>query len=750
MKTAKKRICLLLAFALALCLSACRSEAEPVKAPDSAPNGGGSPATAATPSVTIPEPVASAETVPGYSSTEVPLPDWIASLGKTEMIGDAIYMRADTKDGGMAAASYDTMTDTWQRYDFDTGEALYPSVDNFTATEEAIWILLREGFSDEELESHNYSRSLEYYLVHIDLNTGEQTCSHVDFWREGSPYICSLIALDDRRCLVGDDDKVRLIDPAAQVIGMPDIRIPGTGFHAWVDGELYIDTADGFHRLDRESLRYDGLIEAIPTDRFVYGSSLGHFLFIESSALFSVDVTTGEKTKLFDWPDVALGYRRMCGWEGLENANGDIFHITDRLIKVSYGQIPVKKVLTLACFGSASKELSYPFNDTAYTIQSSLMDAVVRFNSTDPEYRIELKPLVYQDQAEQNRLLIELASGRDVDLIDTSLLPAGAVDGKMLVDLLPYIDADSSISREDFLPGVLSAMTKNGGLYEYTDKVTMLTVFTHPEFAGGWTAETILDLMAQHPEMRVPYGREKLVALFARAATAEFMNWSDMSFRFDSPEFISWLELLKALPAEEGEWSRNPYLFYFTGDYASLTGYQPRSLLNDQFVTAGFPGSGGTGSYFMDLGQFSDDRSGSFPDGTRTQGCKTSLGIMASGRNTDGAWRFVRSFMQGEEKPSLSEGIPVLRQAFERAVDWELERQQAADNRGFDFEFFNEQDAQALRELVYATDRMVCSDEAALNTIRTAINAYLDGKGMADETAQQIQSRLSLYMAELS
>ena len=378
------------------------------------------------------------------------------------------------------------------------------------------------------------------------------------------------------------------------------------------------------------------------------------------------------------------------------------------------------------------------------------MDAVVRFNNTDPEYRVEIKPLIYSTEAERDRLLIDLAtSGSGVDLLDTSLLPAGAVDAGMFVDLLPYIDADESIGREDFIPGVLDAMTRGGGLYEYIDKVALLTMYTSPGFAAGdWTVEHIQELIAGHPELALPAGQERLVTMFSLAATAEFMDWTDMSCHFDSPEFIAWLTLLKALPMEGDEWSRDPFLFWVDHDFTASVGYRTRERLNDEYVTVGFPGAQGSGSYFMKLGQYGAHRSGHLPGDLTTGGYNTSLGIMASGENRDGAWRFMRTFMRGEAQPSLYSGIPVLRDCFERAVDFELRQQQSTDNRGFAFEFFNERDAEALRELVYGTQAMACSDGVVLDAMRTAINAYLGGQGSAEDAARQIQSRLSLYMGE--
>ena len=741
MKKTIKTICLLLIFALVTPLSACHSNPEQSEIPvdtNVTPN---------VPTVTIPEPIVSGETTSGYISTEIDTPDWIKSLGCCEIIGDVFYMAAYPKEGGIAAASYDTVKDEWQRYDLDTGSALYPSIDRLSATEDSLWVLLREGFSDEELEKSNYSRTLDYYLVHMNLNTGEQSCRHVDFWQEGKPYLMSLIALDSDRALVGDDNKTRLISPDAQVIGTPNLQLMGMGFHNHIGGELYVNTAAGLSRLDKEALSYDAPVAGIG-EQTLYSSTLGHFPIMEENQFLFVDPVTGERTKLFDWIDVALSYRHMYGLDGLENSLGDIYHLTDRLIKVTPGQVPLKKTLTLACFGDASAAM-YELSDTSYVCPDSIMDAVVRFNNTDPEYKIELKPLIYHDETERNRLLMELATGSDIDIVDTSLLPEGAIDKELLIDLMPYIDADASIGREDFIPSLLTAMTRNGGLYEYTDKVAMFTMLTCPELAGeDWTVENILELSFTHPEKKLPVNRDRLLIHFIRAATAEFMDWTDMSCNFDCPEFTAWLTLLKTLADRPVDMSEAPPLFETTFDFSGDSWLH--TIMQGDYVPVGFPDAEGTGSYFIKLGRPNVFGSGYFPDGRGNGGCNTSLGILASGKNRDGAWRFMRTFMQGEAEPVLATGIPVLKDRFEWAVDAWVEREKAQDHRGSQYAFFNDSDAQALRELVYNSDKFVCEDEPVINTLETVINAYLGGKGSAEEAAQQIQSRLSLYMAELA
>lgn len=763
----KKAVYLILAIVMAFNLAACGAAAKdegtaPTVGTGSAGNGSG---------VEIIAPVASNETMPGYISTEIENPDWVDSWGGCEIIGDTFYILARAKDGGLWLAAFDTLSEAWRSYSLETGAALNPSSGLLSAAEDAVWILFREGRTDEEISRNDYTRELGYYLLHIDLASGAQTWTPLEFWHEGSPYIMALIALDNGRALLGDGEKAVLIDSAANIIGAPDITIQGTGLHARIGGKLYLQTENGLAELDPATLQYGAPIEEI-IDQSVYCSSLGSFLTTKDDVLYSVDPETGAYTEIFPWMDVALSYSRLYGWHGLENSNGDIFHLTDRITKISKGEVPVKKALTLACFGDAASD-EYRYSNYSYTLTPALKDAIIRFNNSDVEYRVEIKPYIYHDESERDRMLIELGTGSDIDLIDTSLLPDGAVKGQMFTDMLPYIDADKSISRDDFIPTLFNSMMRDGGLFEYTDKYTMLTMYTHKEFMDGdpaacsspnkwtmhilpetvgqetWTTDRIRSLMAQYPDLRTPGTQKEMVKLFAWAATAEFMDRGSAEAHFDDPLFVEWLTFLKKLTNTISEYAPSAYLFNISYDLASDLGFRVRNILRGDCAVVGFPGASGGGTYFMELGKpGAFGGTGSLCDELYmyTNGVPTSLGMMAAGQNQQGAWRFMRTLMLGAEEPALIKGIPVMKKSFERAVENELHRDRSGEN--LPFEPFNQADADTLHQLVYGTDKLVCTDEAVMAVLEEVINAYLGGKWSAEEAAQQIQGRLSIYMAE--
>lgn len=752
MRKLQKKACLALLAAMLLGLCACGAgPSEPT------PTATAAPATADPTAAPTPAPTAR-PTVPGYVASEIPSPDWVKRLYAADVYGDKLYMPTQTKDGAPVVAVFDTLTDTFSRIDIDLEGLHNPYLSDVSVAESTLWLYVYEIKTPEEAQNNSYLEELGIYLVCVNLDTGAQMCSKTP-WKNENGAPAYLLALDNERALTGNDfnesSPVALIDRSANVLGAPETVLRGNVARVRVNGELWVQSDAGLAPYDIGALRFTGTpVPELANQPYLYSGNCGRILVTRDNVLYAYDPAAREETEILRWADVALSSKRICGRYGLESSNGDIYHLTDRITKISRGEVPVRDTLTLACLGDTTAD-GYPVNggyfgstNRTYVYSDTLMDAIFRFNNSDPDYRVEVKPYIYGSEEERTRLLIELATGGEVDLIDTSLLPDGTADSSMLVDLLPYLDADAELTREDFIPGLLNAMMRNGGLYEYIDRFDILTVTARQDFAAGgeWTAERMRALAAQNPELRIENNAENLVLLFSRAATAEFMDTVSAECRFTDPAFAEWLKLLKALcAADSPDWRTEEYAFYVDYDFPSHIGDSSRRFAGGEYAVVGFPNVE-NGSYLMRYGTPTARGYGSYiADGMMTAGADTSIGIMASSGNIDGAWRFVKTYMSGAEDVDLSLGVPANKAGFERAVENALAREQDERLR---YPRFTESDAEYIRSVAYNTTKCVISSPEVTSTMRTVLNAYLGGQYTEDAAAAQLQSRLSIYLAE--
>lgn len=696
------------------------------------------------------------ETAEGWIPSRIAFPNWLARSTGWETDGDAIYLSGMTPENQLVAASYDTLSGEWQRIDFTIADAYHPQLGCLSYAGHSLWGLLEEGPSREDLDQGSWRDDLGYYVLHIDLTSGESTAVRIPFEGEGSTegsglHFSGLLGLDDGRALLGAMDRFYVIDANANVLSEPNLHTNGSLWHFRVGETLYLWTQDGYAPFDPETLSFgtpldiEGLGDA--------SSNNGHLLRKWQRSLCVADPMTGESETMFQWMDVALSNGDIYGGVCLENSLGDVYYpdgedmlLLKGLICAKKGQVPVKQPLRLGCFGYTGGEMyadAQASGALPYSATMELLDTIVRFNNTDPQYKIEVVPITYANEQERDRVLIELATRSDLDLLDTSRLPDNALDSGLLADMLPMIDADDSISREDFIEPLFALMTKSGGLYEYTDKFTLLTMTTHAELFPGrenWTVENIEALIAAHPDMDPLWhslDRDLITTLFCWAATAEFIDHEVGTCSFDSPAFVHWLELLKALP-NGSQYSEEPKLMNICYDLASSAGHQEKYMMKGDYVVAGFPETQGTGSYYLKLG--------SSPNAWRgTMGENTRIGIMAASSKQAGAWRFVRMLMEGADEISLSQGIPVFKQSFERALDTRISDD--FDER-FQIGYLNAENAEELRQQVYSTTKLVDTDEGLIRILRDEISRYYGGQVTGEEAAKAIQSRASIYVSE--
>ena len=696
------------------------------------------------------------ETAEGWIPSRIAFPNWLARSTGWETDGDTIYLSGMTPENQLVAASYDTLSGEWQRIDFTIADAYHPQLGCLSYAGHSLWGLLEEGPSREDLDQGRWRDDLGYYVLHIDLTSGESTAVRIPFEGEGSTegsglFFSGILGLDDGRALLGAMDRFYVIDANANVLSEPNLHTNGSLWHFRVGETLYLWTQDGYAPFDPETLSFgtpldiEGLGDA--------SSNNGHLLRKWQRSLCVADPMTGESETMFQWMDVALSYGDIYGGVCLENSLGDVYYpdgedmlLLKGLICAKKGQVPVKQPLRLGCFGYTGGEMyadAQASGALPYSATMELLDTIVRFNNTDPQYKIEVVPITYANEQERDRVLIELATRSDLDLLDTSRLPDNALDSGLLADMLPMIDADDSISREDFIEPLFALMTKSGGLYEYTDKFTLLTMTTHAELFPGrenWTVENIEALIAAHPDMDPLWhslDRDLITTLFCWAATAEFIDHDVGTCSFDSPAFVHWLELMKTLP-NGSQYSEEPKLMNICYDLASNAGHQEKYMMKGDYVVAGFPETQGTGSYYLKLG--------SSPNAWRgTMGENTRIGIMAASGKQAGAWRFVRMLMEGADEISLSQGIPVFKQSFERALDTRISDD--FDER-FQIGYLNAENAEELRQQVYSTTNLVDTDEGLIRILRDEISRYYGGQVTGEEAAKAIQSRASIYVSE--
>ena len=674
------------------------------------------------------------DAVEGWIAQAIPIPEDVNGWnGMTEefSLSEGVIFFGTKKDGLPAILSYDTENGAWNELSFDrTGLSDLASIRGISVADGVLWALVC---------SWPETGDPEFSLILCDLRQGTQAQRFPIPFRaepdpEGNqPIFSDLYALDGENALLCDHENAYRINGQGEKLETIPLNGCWAGNCCRVNGELYFGgQGEALLHFNRETGSLEESFQAEPLTRCE--SENGH-LFVKGTdrAVLRLDCASGETGDFFNWMDVALDKESLGGNGLIETASGDCYYPARRyLVKVSRAMVKPKTELNLLCFMEDEE-----FIPDSMQGAGQYMDAILYYNNTDPDYKIRVTT-ISGSKEEMTKNLIQLATAGDYDLIDTGILPDGAMDSGLLTDLLPYLDADPVLSREDFIPSVLNGMLRGGKLYAVTPYVQIMTwAMRTDDYPGkdAWTIDSINQMVAQRGDSQVlfwTHDQTQMARLLTKMATAEFIDFDAASCCFDNGRFAQWLELLRTLPYSP-EYSEARCLFEPMFELnAAAPGSIRRSLQSTDYVFCGFPGASGSGHYFarvgQNLGPWISDPSSS-----------VSMGIMERSPHKDAAWRFLKILLLYNE----GSGFPAL------ADRLEAQLAAAVTEEGLQgYPIFSAADADMLRELVYATDKTVREDQQLLDLIYGVVTDYLTGRFSAEEAAANLQSRASIYLSE--
>ena len=672
--------------------------------------------------------------IDGWIAEAIPIPeDMNGWNGMTEefSLSDGIIYFGIKKNGFPAIISYDTQNGSWGEITYDTsGLSDLTGLRGLSVSDGVLWAQLCNypEYGDAEFSLLICDLSQEHHAQRIAIPFQAEPDP------EGNrPAFANVYALDRETALLCDYSNAYIINRKGEKLQTISLNGCWANDCAHVNGVLYFYGEDGhFKRFERENGRFS---ESFAIDGQVRSESEnGHVFSCNADrTVFAYDVLTGETTKIFNWMDVALDADSLNTNKLIETASGDCYYLgRDYLGKVSRAMLKQKTELNMLCFMEDEENIP---NDLQGAGQ--YMDAILYFNNTNPDYKIRVTT-INSSKEDMTKNLIQLATSADYDLIDTGILPDGAMDSSLLTDLLPYIDSDPEISREDFIPNVFEGMLRGGKLYTITPYVQIITWGMRSEDYPGknaWTTDYAEQLIAARGDEQVFFwtkNRDMLAKMLTRISTAEFVDFNRGVCNFTDGRFVQWLELLKNIPYSDG-YSEARCLFDPAFEIRADTPFSIKQLVqSENYCFAGFPGASGSGHYFARVGQ----NMGQWVSDPSSNVC---MGIMEASQHKDAAWCFLKILLQQNN----GTGFPVLAARLDKQLDARVTDEEV---RGY--KSFTAEDADKLRELVYATDKTVCEDQQFIELISGVIQDFLSGRYSAEEAAANLQSHASIYIAE--
>ena len=518
----------------------------------------------------------------------------------------------------------------------------------------------------------------------------------------------------------------RSFDPATGNFGETSKVFTGYGDYSFFSGngyDIYVSSNDGFYGFDPAKDTLTKILDYMDSDlELTYGTS-------------SV-VALSDTEFLANIPDEEYNYTMY------------------RLTKVPADQVQDREIITLA-----GNYIGYDMRQKA-----------TAFNRENDKYRIKIldySKYVTEDDwtAGQKQMNLDIASGNipDIMVFDSDVSLGSYINKGLFVDFNTLFEKDPELKKEKFVKNVIEALSTDDKLYQLPDNFYVASVATKTKYLQGRTNLSIKDCDELIQQAGIDYSKsyglcskESILYSGLSAAGRSYIDWDNRKCNFDSDEFVEFLEFVNKFPTEisDSEWEQYDESCYRNGTalfyYSYISNFRSYKRIEagefgDDITMIGFPN---------DLGE---NCSIICPSDRFT--------ISAQSKNIDGAWQFVRQFFTEEYQDELEYCFPILQSSFDKVAELSLEKEFYLDEDGtknyVDDSYYigdteitipplTRDELEEVKQFIYGLNKVYDYNENVYNIINEEASAFFSGQKSAEEVAQIIQSRVSIYVNENS
>lgn len=492
-----------------------------------------------------------------------------------------------------------------------------------------------------------------------------------------------------------------------------------------------------------------------------FGGNGYDLYYSDDKFIYGFDQASDSLTKLMNLMDSDL-----TGYDSINNA----FAISDKEIiaaipdmdynlklykmtKVAPQDVKDKKVITLA----------------GYYIPYYARKMAFDFNSKNDEYKIK-----FVDYSEYNteddygagaeKLNLDIVSGNvpDIILIDENLPVESYINKGLFADLNSYFANDPELSNTKFLDNIVDAFMTDGKRYQVVPSFEVFTMAVKSKYVDG--RNTISFKECEDLIKKAGISKDKAFGFTTRDEFLEeclkysgssYIDWENKKCDFAGEGFINLIEFSNNFVKEysEADWEDWKDTMYLEDDALFGTWYISRM---DDFTYLKHVRFGTDISLVGYPNDYGQNNSIIIPT--------LRMAISSQSKYKDVAFDYVKSFLSEEYQDETSDGFPVRESSFNKRVEESQERPYNMED-GKKVYYDNtvwlggqevivdpltKAEAEEYSNFIRSLDKVVTYNKGVSNIITEEISAYYSGQKSAEEVANIIQSRLSIYVNENS
>lgn len=435
----------------------------------------------------------------------------------------------------------------------------------------------------------------------------------------------------------------------------------------------------------------------------------------------------------------------------------------------------------------------------------SLKDYIDSFNDSHDDMQVDMKIYENDYSGEQPNLIGDESFAKDMlagDIPDVLLMDdtsgnfgsANLCKQGALCDLYGFIDSDENLSRESFVPNAIKACETDGGLYVLPNVFSLYMPYTAKEkFVGDietWDFNAYMDIVENLPDgMGINWWENSDNGIYdtkyKRAGCYNWCNWADFennTCNFVNDEFIRYLnycngadvidvepETVDDFPEFPGD-EEGDYLFkmqqrQFIDDLALFNNVSLSSYAGYLYTTEGEFG----GEPVRILGEIGNNNT----PVTLEFGGVNPYSITETSDKKDLAWKFVSSMISDEFYSEYKSGngffgFPITKSGLEIKAEFDKLPQNNRYDEGFEgytgyIYYYGDGDKPS--EIGYVDDEIIKTvngliekavpqksgiypKEDFYNIAYEEFDRFFNGQTTAQQCAESMQNRLSIYLSE--
>ena len=438
----------------------------------------------------------------------------------------------------------------------------------------------------------------------------------------------------------------------------------------------------------------------------------------------------------------------------------------DSILILDYGEEDLTPVLLRRADPAALADKTILTLGCTYA-GDELRRAVVQFNKTSSRYKISIKEYPYDDEGHSG-LNTEIAAGNIPDLIlITEDLPMESYAAKGLFeDLEPMFKKDPEISANTYLDNILDTFRIDGKMYFVTPSFSVMGLMGKKKDFKDTKGVTIPQLEKMIKDRGLSYdkamglaSRDTILNLVMYFAQDQYVDWDRYTCSFNTDSFVNLLEFAKKFPKKidynKVDWDaydanmragkqlvRDVYLYSFASYMNERHGY-----IGEETAYMGYPGNGENGP---------------------SVSAETTIAMSSGTGNKEACWQFLRTFYLDSFQNSLDYSFPVSEKALEGLADRAMHPKTTTyiDENGEEVTetpltsvYLNgkeigipvpsQKDVDAVIKILKGVRSRASIDSNISSIIQEEAGAFFEGQKSAKETADVIQSRVRVYIAEI-